>query len=471
MKKKYLFLLCIVALVLSISYLLPIRYTIMATDDYAYYMNLKDLALSNNLFVAAFQAAKNYYLTWQGTFSSVYLTYLFMMIANGNLTILHIELCIVILTLLIALFLLAQELNLLLFQKEDWGKTVFLYIVFLLLGMNHQSPNEAMYWFNGAFVNTSMLGVGLLAICLLLRYYRLGGTYRIVMSCIFAFLSAQGPLTIAGFMNAFLLGLCGLLYLKGDKKRGTLLLPFLFCFIAALINALAPGNYLRQGQYDGSGLFVTDAFFNTFYALVVRIGVLLHNSYLLLGMSLLILFIFKNKERLKVPFSIHPFILWVYSFFILFCTMFPYCLGYHTRTMIVSRQCFFMELYTVILFIPLTIYTALYYKNRQWVNKRIISILLAILCVGNLLWVKPDVILLPKLIQQYWDGTMKVFHEDSMRLIDKIKNDKEDIVIIEEEVPFSYLLQGLTFVEDSGSWYNDSVAKYLGKEAIIYQPK
>ncbi|MBR0172850.1 MAG: hypothetical protein IJQ21_08675 [Lachnospiraceae bacterium] len=200
------------------------------------------------------------YRTWVGTFFSFFLTYLLspfhasvVPAGAGNLTKLGIVMFLNAFLFFLALLYLIRNI-----LRRVSPKQYRLYaytsaaVLAGFLNLNAQSYAEVFFWLTPAAVYSMPMITALCSLALYTNADAPGKKRYAAGSAVLAFLTCGGVLMIAGALCYILLAL-----LVFDRvKTGTLnrrrLAVFGSAFAGALINTLAPGNFLRSGTISGS---------------------------------------------------------------------------------------------------------------------------------------------------------------------------------------------------------------------------
>lgn len=275
-----------------------------------------------------------------------------------------------------------------------WG--IFLFST-LWIAVDLVGPGEAMLYVVGACVYSFPMSLGLFATTCFLHVIDTPEKDKrmkwCILSSLFAVGATGGVLMVAGMVNIFFV--CILLYTWFTEKKFPLrgIVPFLFSFGGALLNALAPGNFIRYaGSYGEGAPDVRSSIINTFIIALHHIYNLATKTYLLVALLLVAFFILiLPMEQDRNHFRVHPIFLAIAGYICCYTIVFPTVLGYHLMPGdYVEERIVFTFAWVASLLILLTWSYALmwlkirYLSDLKWTG---LSIVLAgiVFCFGVLL--------------------------------------------------------------------------------------
>ena len=234
------------AIYLISIYLWAAAYTILAADDFSHGVSLglyKAFFPLHLLGSLAFML--KLYISWQGTYVSMFLQALLSPINGYVYPQLRIVMVVNALLILASIFIVVYELFQLLPVKYRFLIPV-VYSLVLLGTYGFGVYHEVFFWYSGAtsygFPFTAMM----VALFFALKYNRTHNEKFVKIAKIMGFLAAGGTLMIAGTLCYLGLILFGTYYFwdkaldKNNKKI------FQWWLGGALLNTVAPGNYIRK---------------------------------------------------------------------------------------------------------------------------------------------------------------------------------------------------------------------------------
>ena len=202
------------------------------------------------------------YVSWQGTFFSFFLSYLLHPFhgkavsgAAGNLMKLKLVMFVNAFLFFAALLYLIYVVIRLIMPKQ-YRLTAYMSAAVLFCFLNAQSYAEVFFWFTTAVVYSMPVTVMLLTLALFIRLRGDGrirhGTALTVLSSVLAFCAGGGVLMVAGALCYILLVILVCDRLASKKWHRPSLIVWGFSLAGALINTLAPGNFVRSGNVASS---------------------------------------------------------------------------------------------------------------------------------------------------------------------------------------------------------------------------
>lgn len=457
-----------VAAMTLIPIIIASAYTFFAADDFSVVNETR--IYGTNVIVAAVKFAINWYFTWQGTYTSA-----FLMIALSPLNGLgYIQLCAVMI------------FNIILFSLSLWAfvnavckslnvdkiKYAGLFFSLCIIGIfGFTGWTEVFYWFVGATVYSFPMSFCLLGLAMALQSKSKKG---ICASGALMFLTGGGALEIAGMGCFVLLGICIMKWITKSVKIKDYII-FGFAVLGALINTVAPGNYVRHERIDDTGLHFGTAVIYTVLEVLRTIEELLFNTPCVLlilaaiaiGVSIGKVKKIQNKKMLRVLIwfcAITPFV-----------TCFPVFLGYSRDHF--PNRCKLIE--TIVIICAFMIIAAVigYIMSEKIESLRKGEIYVGIvLFMVTMFSINPAWRVSQSVPGQMWQeighGSYKKYYESIKEIYNIVENDTNENVFIyniPENVPFFPVID---LDEDMSYWINDACADYFGKASVqcVFEP-
>lgn len=245
---RTLFCLLLIVLILSLIPLLVLgRCDVPSADDFSYgdvvYGTLRESGSFFRALRAAAEVCRDMYYGWQGTFAAVFLMALQPSVFGEGLYALTPWL--MLSALLAGIFCLCRSLFSRLFGLSRSFSGCVGALLSLLAVQLIPCPVQSLYWYNGSVYYTFFFGLSLLAFALAVPTAQKGG-WRIVPLCLLCVLLGGSNYVTA--LNASILFTSMVLLLLLLRRPGWrfLLLPLAMLLAAFAINAVAPGNDVRQ---------------------------------------------------------------------------------------------------------------------------------------------------------------------------------------------------------------------------------
>lgn len=423
------------------------------------------------LFAASLRYAKQMYLTWQGTYTSMFLQ-AFLSPLNG---LGDIQLC-AVMVFNAVLFIASLKMFISAVCKSlhmdiDVGR-IWLFFSICVVGIfAFKSWTEVFYWFSGAVSYSFPMSFALLGVAIMLRSksYRSGCIGALLM-----FLASGGTLAVAGAGCFVLLGICIVKKMGNNVTiRDYIILGVAVC--GALINAAAPGNYVRHAIIDDTGLH----FGTAMIASVLEVFRCLENLILNTPFSLIVLAaliagagIGSNNEWNEWKKSGKLAVVAAICAVAPFVVCFPVCLGYNGGTYFPNR-CEFVEISVLVIsLVNLAIIAGGGYLASLAVKrKREILTITAIFII-----VMPNVNPSWKITQSMpylmWKdlsyGRYKEYYNDVKAMYEFIDNDTNDNVFLPEMPKAIEHFSSVAISEDMSNWINNAIAAYYHKNSLQY---
>lgn len=267
-----------ILLCISIMPLLVLgRYNVMSADDYSYGIGVHDTWIATGSLLQAVQSAiahtKEFYYSWQGTYTSCFL----MSMCPMHFGIKNVFLVPVIMIGMFSLstYLLVRQI---LVRWFGGNKISSIYIGCLLLFLYWQvldAPADGIYWYNGATHYVLMQSFLFLMITAVSGIIWTECKRNKVIWCIMA--SVDGVIVgggnlVTGLQAQIILILLLLYSFQKKRKNSVYVLIPLVCFtVGFLVNIVAPGNMVRSGT-SSKGYSAVISIIASFYYTVIYIG-------------------------------------------------------------------------------------------------------------------------------------------------------------------------------------------------------
>ena len=259
----------IIALLVFIISLIPMLiisfFNFPSADDFSYTVDIHKAWVNDGIIgyiLAVFDNVKDFYFTWQGTFSAITLMSLQPGVFDTGLYFITTFILLGILiwgTFNLCKTICCDYLNL--------GKYHYKIIAILILTLCIQAlPSlvEGFYWWNGGIYYTLFFSLTLFQISHILKYFKYGKRCNFVFAIILTALLGGSNLVTASNQVIVLTILAIILFIKKHPKKIPFLALTVVMYITAAINMLAPGNEIRQAANDKSDL-ITAIFHNPSY--------------------------------------------------------------------------------------------------------------------------------------------------------------------------------------------------------------
>lgn len=444
-------------IVLCIPYAVSALFVVYSGDDYSFYRHVQENGILGNVY--------NFYMTWQGTYSSTFLVGVLLNIARGVAP-LRIESFLIAIIFFITLFIFVfKVLGKILPSEVTKGHVAILSSVTCFFCVYSISPSEILYWHTGigAYTIPFICGMWTLIIIISDKSKKL-----VVVSAILAFIAVGGPLQIVGYICGSILAIIIFEYIEGEINKDKIIV-FCISLIGGIINLLAPGNYVRKGS-DGSDLLILGAARVSIQDCIEQIFCDVNSGMILLIIAVTFIVAVNIKACWKCDISCLKLALIIAVWFVVVvASNYPVELGYgctglSPRGVFIERIIYGSFLPSVCLVCWLLL-ISLYETNDSMKVVGVIFIMIAIsLCVSNNskksimpVWMYAEII----------NGDMAEFAKDSKHLLDIIENSNSQDVIVDMDRPNGQgIVLDIGLNDDAEWWVNRTVASYYGKNSV-----
>lgn len=455
------------------SVILPVviacGYALPSVDDFYFDINQSDG--DSNLLILMLQHTKYLYFNWQGTFLTNFIVS-FPALRIFGVTGLRIFLILYAVIFFVALSLLVNRLCYWLGINDNTRAATTiafsaLVVMFLISG---KYEDEIFNWYTGACAYLVPLTLLLFCVDCFLAYERRHSYKSLILGCILAFFAVGGSLNCSAMLCAILLFLILYNFIVKRTISKSLIIG-IFALAGSLVTALAPGNYVRHGEIDGSGVH----FYKAFFDCLDRFKVLLLDEFKggLLPIVLIVVFIlaFSLLKNSKIEFKF-PILVTLYALCGIFITDFPVVLGYSTTEYWPTRVAF-VERLALIVFLT---FAAVYWGgfcakkiNISLNKKHYLFVALAIVIIIALS--KDFTIGSYKVLLHLAKGDYAAVAESELDMLDQIeKSDGGDVVVYytapAEGTWTNLKLIGIYTHADKTAPDNVAVANFYGVDSL-----
>lgn len=439
-------------------------YTFYSHDDFTNVHSAR--ALGSNLIISALKYTIQCYLTWQGTYTSI-----FLMIAISPLNGLGLMQLRAVMILNILLFNAALWIFVCAVCRsmhvEETRYSILFYSLCVIGIFAFTGWTEVFYWFVGSTVYAFPMTLCLLGLAMTLQAKSAKGNF---VAGLLMFLASGGALQIAGVGCCVLLGICVIKWLDKSIKRKDYII-FGLAVLGALINTVAPGNYVRHDIIDDTGMHLGAAVIETGLEVLQTVETLLFNTpciLLILAAVVIGAVIGKTKkvQEIKVVWAV--VLLCAVTPFV---TCFPVLLGYSSTLDEFPNRCKFIE--TIVIVCGFMLIAAI---AGCMMSERLYSLRKGELCAGVALFLivmsstNPAWRASQSVPGEMWNeiarGSYREYYEKVNEIYDMVEHDpNENVFIYEmpEEAPHFPILR---LREDMSYWINAGCAGYFGKASV-----
>ncbi len=445
-----------VTLIGILPLIIPLFYLMPAKDDYSILASAYEYKLAGKSCLEYMcDMVKSTYNNWQGIWFAQFLATGFIYYFGFNVIFYRIGILLIIICLTASMLYFLRVTT----RYLDMDKIRYIFIPVVIIGaLNTYSGDQAIYWFCSSLLYLFHFSLALFALSLFAEYLSNRKNLYLVISSVIAFVSTGGVLMVTGFLNiCALIMLCYLLYVHRLKKPQMFF--FLSCIAGALINALAPGNFVRHARIiEIQGDSVSDhstvsllmnACINTIKILVSCYGKLFCISFILvvicscffMGVAL------RNKRKMNIFAVIFGGVA------IVFVTIFPIAYGYNS-SIIDTRSQYLIGM------VEMLVASIIFYALGVWISRKyditidknskiIICAFLLCMTAGNVVdnYKSDESMTSITILKEAGSGTLADYEESYRKIYDSIKNDDSDDVVM--QIP---VINTKSLVPNNVSW-------------------
>lgn len=478
--KKNNFMGAFLSLLIAMPIFITIFYELPGGDDFTF-LNSRNMLLQNyNYIQAVFIHAINYYFSWQGNYS----TNLFFAMTpywGGTYLWLRLAMVVELLLFLCGLKKLIYKMSMYLFEINNESSKLLLFLLVEILFLNGTNSNEIFLWYSGSV--TYLLPIIFYFfhfIYLLNLFYEEVNKKNLVLASVFGFLGSGGSLLIVGFgcaasLSFYIFEIIRKKNCLSKKELAVLAIPLAVTVAGALIDALAPGNFVRHDEMNESSQL---AFLYSLRGSILSTG---YNGLKLLGrygnlfilVCIFLVALFSSKKRSALA---HILLICICGIFTSMAACFPVLLGYGTAIINESSS---NRIYWSVSFTILAIYfvcaleLAAFIKSIAKVsftwNKKIYGILgglLAIIFCLNAKQMSRGMI--AQLASNLANGDIQETSRVGASIYAELRKNEGsdlDVIITRKAVP-NTVMYASYLTSDSEHWLNQSVAEYFGLSSV-----
>ncbi len=458
------------------------RYITYQADDFSYMMSNRTIQEQNptlSYLHVELSAAWKLYRNWQGNwFTDVLISLLYGLHVYG-IGAFRIACFLCDLLFLVSLLYLIYEVSCF-FHVENRRRCWLLLSVLLIWGgLNTVSPAEEWYWIDVVFSYTVPMTCAFCGIGLYLRCVRENRGVFLAVSALLGFLGCGGPLNGTAWFCAMYLLIAFLHFLDTRKIEIMQWLPFLCAFAGALLNAMAPGNFIRHdAETNGGGYQLLYVLRVTLVHVFLRYRGLIRSGFLIGLCVLVFAFTVTHKGRLFRT-KWNPLFLWCYVLFTVYIMIFPFVLAYQLEDYLSDRVGYQVDMAAGMLTILCTLYTAEWCKVRIREStkadrmtdrmQRGLRLCGVGVLVMNLFLNKWSDSMIPNQIMEVATGRCAAFCEEVNAIYAEIAASDGGDVVVTRKLPTSRVMKMLDVRDWQDYWGNNGIAAWYGQDSLVFE--
>jgi len=448
-------------------------YVVPISDDYWYARTGIGVKGLWNRFVVACKFSKEIYEHHQGTYFTSFFGSFFNPIISGGFTAMRIVMMINAVLILGSVMFLAYVY---MHNAADVGLHVKLFVMAIAIFplTVYDAFQEVYYWFVGASVYGFPMALGIISLGLFVIYnfnkeVALTGREPAVGSAVLGLCAVGASLAITGTYMYLLLCIVVYFAIKRKKLEKDNMIVFFVCLAGALFNALAPGNFSRQGLESGGEVDIKSGIYNTLGYFEKGVEWLFTNkNYLILFVCLIVVgYLVYDKIKLsKVAWAVTGIMLFVTPV----VTVFPVVVGYGVGW--IPNRCFFILIIGMtVAFDNFALFTGWLMGNALKGHKRmsVLAVLFAIIFVNFIATsYSPREYCIAKLNKQLYDREFQENYIETRKLIESFEDMKGQDVEVDVPTKPESIRNFYSFflTDDPNGSINRDVAKAYGLNSI-----
>lgn len=424
-------------IVLTLPSLIIALYSYPGQDDFHYaYYGRKLMEEGHSLFSMAMIKTIEYYKTFCGCYTSTFLGYFFSSIINCDIWGIRIYEVLSGIFFYYTLFSFVKALVCDIMKQEIYQSlNIYLLLLACFNCLIYYIDHDAFYWFITSVQYLTISSCILLGASHFAKATLTGKTRYVVSATVLGFLGSGGALNIAAFCCVTYL-LVGLWAIFDQGKVKETVIIFGVTLVGAVVNGIAPGNFIRKGGNIGISGVIEAIELSLKYA-YERIVVHMHKPlFIIILIFFMICVMMWEKKEYKCQFWCPV----TFSFIMLGCVaivIFPVMIGYGWDTyQIICRGNFISDM-AIYIFLLITI---LYWKG--WFtqnikehplsvkNKKVVCLVIAVAMCVLIIQVKWFEVPLIREIKEIVSGDYREYSDFCVGVYNEIAESEEDVVTL-----------------------------------------
>lgn len=456
-------------LLLAAVYCLPMicstGYTVYWADDFTHYNSMMSMP-GETLLLKSLAYTKHIYLTWQGTYFAIFLQSILSPLHRGGLPLLRGVSIANILLFLGSVYYFFYKL-----LKGNKTLALVCFHMVLLPLLFYGQYNEIYYWLSGQCSYSFPLSLALLSLGGILgldasRHKKV----RFSVSAALVVLAVGGSLEVSGTVCFAIVILATAEFFQKGKLSKAAIGYFALAFAGSLINAAAPGNFVRHAVIDENRISLIKCTVRAVLCCVRELRQYLLGTdtafiaFVMLAFAVGLVGGLRIETKKCVAFVVEFLLLPV-------VTVFPVAMGYSTTDVSgVPRVKFVFDFVFLAAALAVAFLAGNWFKRREFgVSGQTVATVLVCLAVFAVLERSAALgafqpIAVTKCLIK---GTLAQAASEVEAAYAQIENaEEENVVVVFPNVPDWYNVSPLS--SDPSDWKNVSVAQYYGKESVSF---
>lgn len=465
--------LLIAALILSLMPLLVLGfYAVPAADDFSYgayaHLAFRESGSLLDAFSGALKKTVESYMSWQGTFSAIFLMALQPAVFSEGLY--ALTPFVMLAALIIGTFAFCRVFFSKLLGLERELGDIAAALILLISVQLMPSPVQGLYWFNGAVYYMFFHGLSLAACALAIALVKKGGMGKSLALCLMCLVLGGGNYVTALALSILAVAAIGLLALKKDRAWKKLLLPGVILFLSFALSIAAPGNAVRQAAQENTPGVIKAVLMSFENGIKYSVDWF---SLPVAGMLLLFtVVLWPALTKTEHKFSM-PLLLSVFSF-CLFAAMF--CPPIYAMGNVGDKRLLNMVWFAYLLLLTINLACWLGWlvqklkrtevaKSLKAVPVLLSACILAACCAFSML--KGTGFAAVGALSTLASGEARAYHDSAVARFEILKDESIKDVQLEPFPVKPYLLYFDDISSDPSDWHNEDISTYYGKESVV----
>ena len=472
---KYIVMAGSIAMLLSLVFIevWAAYYAVYNADDFSIANSMRPLGDSSwEYLMNCFRYVKKTYLNWQGTYSSIFVWSAINPLNGFGLAQLRVIMVSNVLLFFSSLFFLIFTVFTS-FLKSNYHIKLFVCACAAFMIVNSGAYPQVFFWFNGA----ATYCVPTTCLLISLSFFILSNTVKekrvlfAVLASIFGIGSQGGSLSIAGVGCYLVFVLCFLFWLSSKRFSVTNAVVASIFLMGALVNTVAPGNYVRHAQFD-EGIHPVRAIGLSIMEYLHDMKKIISNNQFCVIFLLLVLFGAILYEKIQSDIKIYT-VICVLLLITPLAAIFPVMLGYGGNADIPDRVLFVINTVMVLVYSNLAIvagyWIAVFIKAKAIKPVRPICILTMLMLVFLVrAFIVSDVreTIMVRTLSNLYHGKIQKYYAECKSIYEYLEESSEADVVINNYPQRVENFGIFELYSNPDEWVNTCVAQFYYKNSV-----
>lgn len=457
---------CIIVLpILAISF-----YALPAADDFSNTNRMGMLLIEEHSYLkVALSEVWSYYKSTSGYFFSAFLNFFLSPFLRGGITALRGTVFTINLFFYLSLYVFVDKISKFLGDKIDRRKCLYIYIIALMAFTNNYNNVETWTWYCVLIAYVFVVACVFWGVAFFIQALQNDKFYYIIASSVIGFMASGASLNVTA-LNCGLYLIIGIIGFRKYNKKKISIICFSSALAGGIINAVAPGNFIRH-DITTTSYSIMGSLKSALILGISRVQMLLVYSPFVLLLVLFFIFSLKNINYSGKEWKIHPFIILLVVFVGIVMVNFPVCLGYATTSM--PYRCIWVEDCAIYIGVfGWSGYLAGWLKGKlgEFIISKECFLCLVLCCLlfscslGGIRSIEsyPTI----QMIRQLINGEIEEYAEFWEGIFEEIElSENKDVAVYREVMKENDFITSPGMWGDKSNWINRSIASYYGKDS------